>query len=294
MSAARSARAETRPTRLRRVPTKAGLRYINRELSWLDWNARVLYQAQDPRNPLLERVKFLAIFASNLDEFFQVRVSGLRQQSFSRSARESPDGLSAARQLELIRPLVRHLIAEHSAAFADIRKALVDQGIAIVKYNKIPEHHARLRERFIDEIFPVLTPLAVDPGHPFPYISTLSLSIAVGLRDPDTGERRFARVKVPPILPRLIEAEPNTWVLLDQVIANNLDLLFTGMEITDDPPVPGDPQRRPGDRGGRGRRPDPGDRGGAPSAALRRGRPTRGRAEHAGRDLARSCSTGSA
>jgi polyphosphate kinase len=233
MSAARSARADTRPTRLRRVPTKAGLRYINRELSWLDWNARVLYQAQDARNPLLERVRFLAIFASNLDEFFQVRIAGLRQQAAARSARESPDGLSAARQLELIRPVIRHLIAEHSATFAEIRKALADQGISIVKYTKIPEHHARLRERFIDEIFPVLTPLAVDPGHPFPYISTLSLSIAVGLRDPESGERRFARVKVPPVLPRLIEAEPNTWVLIDQVIANNLDLLFTGMEITD-------------------------------------------------------------
>ncbi len=124
-------------------------------------------------------------------------------------------------------------MAEHSAAFAEIRKALVDEGISIVKYTKIPQHHARLRERFIDEIFPVLTPLAVDPGHPFPYISTLSLSIAVGLRDPDSGERRFARVKVPPVLPRLIEVEPNTWVLIDQVIANNLDLLFSGMEITD-------------------------------------------------------------
>ncbi|HSS36355.1 MAG TPA: polyphosphate kinase 1, partial [Patescibacteria group bacterium] len=204
-----------------------------RELSWLDWNARVLYQAKDPRSPLLERVKFLAIFASNLDEFFQVRVAGLRQQAAARSARLSPDGLSAAEQLERIQPLVRHLMAEHSSTFAEIRKALVDEGVSIVKYNKIPEHHARLRERFIDEIFPVLTPLAVDPGHPFPYISTLSLSIAVGLRDPETGEKRFARVKVPPVLPRLIEVEPNTWVLLDQVIANNLDLLFTGMEITD-------------------------------------------------------------
>jgi polyphosphate kinase len=233
MPAVRSVQAEARPQRLRRVPTKAGLRYINRELSWLDWNARVLYQARDRSNPLLERVKFLAIFASNLDEFFQVRVAGLRQQAASRSARLSPDGLSAAEQLDRLRPVVRHLVAEHSAAFAEIRRALVDEGISIVKYNKIPEHHARLRERFVEEIFPVLTPLAVDPGHPFPYISTLSLSLAVGLRDPDTGERRFARVKVPPILPRLVEVEPNTWVLIDQVIANNLDLLFSGMEITD-------------------------------------------------------------
>ena len=118
-------------------------------------------------------------------------------------------------------------------AFAEIRRALADEGISIVRYNKIPEHHARLRERFLEEIFPVLTPLSVDPGHPFPYISTLSLSIAVGLRDPETGERRFARVKVPPVLPRLIEVEPHTWVLIDQVIANNLDALFSGMEITD-------------------------------------------------------------
>jgi polyphosphate kinase len=232
MSVARSARSESRP-RLRRVPTKAGIRYINRELSWLDWNARVLYQARDPRNPLLERVKFLAIFASNLDEFFQVRIAGLRQQAAARSAALSPDGLSAAEQLERIRPVVHQLVSDHSAAFSEIRKALNERGISIVKYNKVPQHHARLRERFIDEIFPVLTPLAVDPGHPFPYISTLSLSIAVGLRDPDTGERRFARVKVPPVLPRLLEAEPNTWVLIDQVIANNLDLLFTGMEIID-------------------------------------------------------------
>ena len=233
MSAARSAQAEARPPRLRRVPTKAGLRYINRELSWLDWNARVLYQAKDPRNPLLERVRFLAIFANNLDEFFQVRVAGLRQQAAARSAHVSPDGLSASEQLERIRPVVRHLMAEHSATFAEIRKSLVEQGISIVKYSKVPEHHARLRERFVEEIFPVLTPLAVDPGHPFPYISTLSLSIAVGLRDPVSGERRFARVKVPPVLPRVYEVEPGTWVLLDQIIANNLDLLFTGMEITD-------------------------------------------------------------
>jgi polyphosphate kinase len=233
MSVARSARSESRPARLRRIPTKAGLRYINRELSWLDWNARVLYQARDARNPLLERVKFLAIFASNLDEFFQVRIAGLRRQAAARSAALSPDGLSAAEQLERIRPVVRELVAEHSAAFSEIRKALAEQGVSIVKYSKLPQHHARLRERFIDEMFPVLTPLAVDPGHPFPYISTLSLSIAVGLRDPDSGERRFARVKIPPVLPRLLEVEPNTWVLIDQVIANNLDLLFTGMEITD-------------------------------------------------------------
>jgi polyphosphate kinase len=234
MSAARTARARSRPQAIRRAGTsKEALRYINRELSWLDFNGRVLHEARDPRNPLLERVKFLAIFANNLDEFFQVRVAGLRQQVAARSARLSPDGLSAADQLARIRPEVQRLVAEHAAAFAVVRRALAGEGISIVKYARVPQHHARLRERFLDEIFPVLTPLAVDPGHPFPYISTLSLSIAVGLRDPDSGERLFARVKVPPILPRLLEVEPNTFVMLDQVIANNLDALFSGMEITD-------------------------------------------------------------
>ncbi len=234
MSAAKPARVVARPTRARRArTTNAADRYLNRELSWLEFNARVLYEAKDPRNPLLERVKFLAIFAGNLDEFFQVRVAGLKQQAAARSARLSPDGLSAAEQLTRIRPEIQHLVAAHSAAFAFVRRALAEKGISIVKYNRVPQHHARLRERFLDEIFPVLTPLAVDPGHPFPYISTLSLSIAVGLRIPETGERRFARVKVPAVLPRLMEIEPNTFVLLDQVIANNLDALFTGMEITD-------------------------------------------------------------
>ncbi len=112
-----------------------------------------------------------------------------------------------------------------------IREELAAEGIAILDYDEVPEHHDTLRQRFHDEIFPVLTPLAVDPGHPFPYISTLSLSIAVGLRDPETGEKRFARVKIPPLLPRLFEVERDRFVLLDQVIEANLDELFRGMEI---------------------------------------------------------------
>ena len=205
--------------------------YLNRELSWLEFNARVLFEARDPRNPLLERVKFLAIFASNLDEFFQVRIAGLRQQVSAGSAAPAPDGRTAAEQLAAARSRVLELVAEHSAIYAEIRRSLTAEGIEIVGYASIPEHHAVLRQRFVDEIYPVLTPLAVDPGHPFPYISTLSLSIAVGLRDPETGETRFARVKVPPILPRLLEVEPNRFVLIDQVIAANLDLLFAGMEV---------------------------------------------------------------
>ena len=207
--------------------------YVNRELSWLDYSGRVLREAADERNPLLERVRFLTIFAGMLDEFFQIRVSGLRQQVAAGSLAASPDGRTAAEQLSAARDRVLALVAEHSAIYLDLRKALASAGIEIVKYSAIPEHHETLRQRFIEEIFPVLTPLAVDPGHPFPYISTLSLSIAVGLRDPDNGERRFARVKVPQILPRLIAVEPNRFVLIDQVIEANLDLLFSGMEILD-------------------------------------------------------------
>jgi polyphosphate kinase len=206
---------------------------LNRELSWVEFNARVLNEARDARSPLLERVKFLAIFASNLDEFFQVRVSGLRRQFASGSQHVSSDGLTPAQQLDAIRARVRELIADHSEIFASIRAELAADEVEIVDYDDVPEHHETLRRRFHDEIFPVLTPLAVDPGHPFPYISTLSLSIAVGLRDPVSGERRFARVKIPPSLPRLFEVERDRFVLLDQVIEANLDELFRGMEIVE-------------------------------------------------------------
>jgi polyphosphate kinase len=216
-----------------RRPVRAGapLPYINRELSWLEFNARVLHEARDARNPLLERVKFLTIFASNLDEFFQVRVAGLRQQVQAGRVALSPDGRTAEDQLAAIRERALELTIEQSRIAVKVRAQLAQEGIELVDYGAIPQHHQTLRERFLEEIFPVLTPLAVDPGHPFPYISTLSLSIAVGLRDPESGERRFARVKVPQILPRLIAVEPSRFVLIDQVIEANLDALFLGMEI---------------------------------------------------------------
>ena len=220
------------PARPRRVPKPAvELPFLNRELSWLDFNARVLFEARDERNPLLERAKFLAIFAGNLDEFFQVRIAGLRQQVEAGAVARAPDGHTPAEQLAAARIRVLELVADQSATFLDLRRELDAEGIEIVDYGEIPEHHDVLRQRFLDEIFPVLTPLAVDPGHPFPYISTLSLSIAVGLRDPDTGERVFARVKVPQILPRLLEVEPNRFIPIDQVIEANLADLFTGMEV---------------------------------------------------------------
>src|SRR6185436_19675537 len=159
--------------------------YLNRELSWLEFNARVLHEARDERNPLLERVKFLAIFAGNLDEFFQVRVAGLRQQVEAGKVARSPDGRTAEEQLAAARERVLELVADHSAIFVDVRRTLATEGVELVEYAAIPEHHDALRQRFLDEIFPVLTPLAVDPGHPFPYISTLSLSIVVGLPAPE-------------------------------------------------------------------------------------------------------------
>ena len=225
------ARAAGRPRR--RLARDQRGPILNRELSWIEFNARVLHEARDTRNPLLERVKFLAIFASNLDEFFQVRVSGLRSQAQASASHQAPDGMTPIEQLAQIRVRVRELTADHAAIWAGIREELRAEGVAILDYDDVPEHHETLRRRFHDEIFPVLTPLAVDPGHPFPYISTLSLSIAVGLLDPETGEHRFARVKIPPLLPRLFPVGRDKFVLLDQVIEANLDELFRGMDIVE-------------------------------------------------------------
>ncbi len=219
--------------RARRAAAQTRIPYINRELSWLEFNDRVLHEAIDERNPLLERLRFLAIFATNLDEFFQVRVAGLKQQVAAGRSTPTPDGMSAAETLEAARTRLLPMVARHSETYGRIREELADEGIRIVTYKEREERHLELRSRFFDEIFPVLTPLAVDPGHPFPYISDLSLSLAVTVRDPNTGERLFARIKVPPILPRLMEVGQNTYVLLEQVIAANLDALFPGMEIVE-------------------------------------------------------------
>ena len=210
---------------------KPSVPYINRELSWLDFNARVLHEAGDERNPLLERTRFLGIFASNLDEFFQVRVAGLKRQQAASLSTPTPDGLSATETLAAIRERVLPLVAKHSSTYHHVKRRLAEAGIRILDYDQRPERHLQLREQFLDEIFPVLTPLAVDPGHPFPYISDLSLSLAIHVRDPETGERRFARVKVPPVLARLVEVGRLTYIPLEQVIAANLDALFPGMEI---------------------------------------------------------------
>jgi polyphosphate kinase len=209
-------------------------RFLNRELSWLEFNARVLALAEDPQLPLLERVKFLAIFSQNLDEFFEVRVAGLMEQLAAGLRATTPDGFDLVGQLRAIRTRVDQLVARAAAVFgAEITPALETAGIRFVDWDELSDaDRVHLDELFAERIFPVLTPLAVDPAHPFPYISNLSLNLAVTVRDPSTGEERFARVKVPPLLPRFVEL-PNDdrFVLLEQVIAARLDALFPGMEV---------------------------------------------------------------
>ncbi len=212
----------------------AAPRYLNRELSWLDFNARVLALADDPSVPLLERAKFLAIFSQNLDEFFQVRVAGLKEQVLAGVGLTAPDGRTPAQQLLEIRERVEKLATLQSRTFLDaVAPALADKGVRFSTWEELDEDDEKfLVETFEQRIFPVLTPLAVDPGHPFPYISTLSLNLAVTLRDPSSGETRFARVKVPDLLPRfVVMPDGERFVSLEQVIAAHLDQLFPGMEV---------------------------------------------------------------
>src|SRR5207247_2304416 len=209
-------------------------RYINRELSYLEFNSRVLAQAADPAVPLLERAKFVAIFSGNQDEFFQVRVAGLKDQLAAGVGATLPSGDTPAEQLSAIAAAARELVAWQSKLFSEeIRPALAEAGIAVVGWDDLDgDDRDLLAQMFGERIFPVLTPLAVDPGHPFPYISNLSLNLAAIVADPETGERRFARVKVPPLLPRFVALpDGERFVPLEQVIAAHLDALFPGMDI---------------------------------------------------------------
>ena len=212
----------------------ATLLFINRELSWLDFNARVLHEAADDRNPLLERLKFASIFSTNLDEFFMVRVAGLRRQVAATVVQTPPDGLTAQQQLDAILPKVAELGAQQRRLLHDeIFPALAARGIRLIGVPDLsPTEWSAMDEFFAAQVFPVLTPLAVDPGHPFPYISNLSLSLAVEIRDPITDVIHFARVKVPKSLPRWVPiARPNHFVPLEDVIGANLAVLFPGMDI---------------------------------------------------------------
>ena len=238
--AVRSRPQTSAPRRPRRGDSRSPeAHYFNRELSWLDFNARVLALAEDQGSPLLERAKFLAIVSSNTDEFFQVRVAGLKEQVAAGVTTTSPDGMTPTEQLTAIRQRCVGLVERSAVTFVhDVAPALEAAGIKLVVYTDLEESERHwLRNVFEEQIFPVLTPLAVDPAHPFPYISNLSLNLAVMVRDPSRRITRFARVKVPPLLPRFIKLpEGNRFIPLEQVIAAHLTALFPGMKVVENHP----------------------------------------------------------
>ena len=217
--------------------------YFNRELSWLAFNGRVLDEARDPKPPLLERVKFVAIAHSNLDEYYMVRVSGLQQQVASGMTDTSPDGMTSAEQLAAVRAQVGPMLSQAAGIFqGDLLPALRQAGIEIWDFAPLSRAQKQaLTLYFEHEIFPVLTPLALGPGHPFPHISNLSLNLAVVVRDPELGDRT-ARMKVPGVLPRFVpcpadgpDGRPG-FVWLEQVIAANLESLFPGLQVLESHP----------------------------------------------------------
>jgi polyphosphate kinase len=217
--------------------------YINRELSLLEFQRRVLEEAQDPTNPLLERVKFLSILGSNLDEFFMVRVAGLQNQLDAGIAETGPDGLTPSQQLEAIRTTVHEIFAAAHACLTDLLRQLDEQGIHVRNYAELTATQKEIADLYFHEtIYPVLTPLAVDPGRPFPHISNLSLNLSVLVKGKE-GEEHFARVKVPDTLPQLVPLQrsrkakgPQTFVWLEQLIQANLEALFPGMEVIESHP----------------------------------------------------------
>ncbi|NMG21518.1 polyphosphate kinase 1 [Brasilonema bromeliae] len=219
--------------------------YLNRELSWLEFNKRVLHEACDSRTPLLERLKFLAIWSSNLDEFFMVRVAALKQQVEAKVSLLASDCRTPEQQLDEISSMLRPLVAKEHEQFEKVlRPQLAEHGINILDYIDLTQKQRNYLDKYYEEqIFPVVTPLAVDPSHPFPYISNLSLNLAVVVKNPETQEELFARVKVPTVLPRFLALPPDlgiqdngkpavwTGVPLEQAIAHNLESLFPGMNI---------------------------------------------------------------
>jgi polyphosphate kinase len=207
---------------------------LNRELSWLAFNDRVLHEALDPRTPLLERLKFLSIVSTNLDEFYMVRVAGLRRQVAAGVVQMTPDGMTPQEQLDAIDVVVKSLLERQRACLYDVvLPALAEQGVRLVGMGDLtPAQWAVVDQFFESQVFPVLTPLAVDPAHPFPYISNLSLSLAVEIRDAATGTVHFARVKVPKSLPRWVSfGRPGHFIPLEEVVGANLGALFPGMDV---------------------------------------------------------------
>ncbi|MEZ4278865.1 MAG: polyphosphate kinase 1 [Myxococcota bacterium] len=209
-------------------------RYLNRELSQLDFIERVIALAEDPKTPLLERIKFLAISGQNLDHFFQVRVGGLKTQIEAGVSAPSPDGLEPRETLAAVRPRVVDLMQRQSDLLRkDLTPKLAESGVVLHGWAELPAStQAELARHFDEQIFPVLTPLTVDPAHPFPYISNLSLNLALMVRDRETGVHRFARVKVPPLLPRFLPCGgPGELIPVEQVIAAHTPILFPGADI---------------------------------------------------------------
>src|SRR3954464_1427038 len=208
--------------------------YFNRELSWVDFNDRVLQLAEDEQMPLLERVKFLSIYTTNLDEFFMVRVAAHHDQVDAGIEGRGPDGLTAQETIDQVAERVRRLDSRRDEQWQTVvRSELEDHSIRIVNCESCDDSELRAADRhFNDQIFPALTPLAVGPGRPFPYISNLSLSVAVWVRDPVNDVETFARVKVPKeVLPRFIQIGEGTFIPLESIIARNLESLFPGMEV---------------------------------------------------------------
>ena len=214
-------------------------RYHDRELSWLAFNQRVLELAEDPSLPELERANFLAIFASNLDEFFMVRVAGLKRRILTGLAVPTNVGRAPSDVLADISHDAHALQLRHAAAWTDlVRPALADAGIEITEWDDLTDaERGALGEYFQAQVFPVLMPLAVDPAHPFPYISGLSLNLAIRIRNARTGRQDFARLKVPTMLPRFVEVPGvsaiTRFIRLEELIANHLGDLFPGMEVLD-------------------------------------------------------------
>src|ERR1700691_5468436 len=222
-------------------------RYLNRELSWLDFNARVLALAEDTSLPLLERAKFLAIFASNLDEFYMVRVAGLKRRDEMGLSVRSADGLTPREQLRRIGEQTQQIATRHARVFLDsVRPALAEEGIYIVTWADLDQaERDQLSTYFNEQVFPVLTPLAVDPAHPFPFVSGLSLNLAVTVKSPDEGGQHFARVKVPDNVDRFVELgglertdesaskREFRFLPMEELIAAFLPTLFPGLEIVE-------------------------------------------------------------
>ena len=209
-------------------------RFINRELSWLDFNSRVLSLATEGDVPLLERCRFVSIFSSNLDEFYQIRVAALKDQIAGDIVTPTPDGRTPAQQLTEIRERAQELSTTQEQIWRDsLRPLLVEQGIFVKHWNELSSiEQSELSSQFMERIYPILTPLAVDPAHPFPYISNLALNLAVTVRDPRSGEQRFARVKLPANFPRFIAVgATKTFVLIEDLVVAHLGQLFPGMTI---------------------------------------------------------------